>query len=163
MTRRCWGARARLAAAAARPPPEFRGVHMRGSLYQWKLHHAGGRHWGSAPSERAAALARDDEMRRLGVDKRHWTFSDDSQLPVLNQARVPRGSAGVNFELHAAAGLPPARSLDCQNPHGCQNRGSRWYEAKLALCDLWCAAAGWAQESAPTLTRGPRTAAASMC
>ena len=149
-------ARAYLAAAAARPPPEFPGVYLRGSVHRWEFRHAGSKHSGTAPSAREAALARDEELRRLGVDKRHWTFSHDGGLPVLNQARVPRGSAGVNFELHAAAGLPPARSVGrCQNPNGCPNPASWWYEAKLALCKLWCAAAGWAQESAPTLTRGP--------
>ena len=154
-------ARALLAAAAVRPPPEFPGVHVRGSLHKWVLWHAGVRHRGSAPSAREAALARDEEMRRLGVDKKHLTFSYDNQLPVLNQARVPRGTAGVNFELHAAAKLPPARSLDCQNPHGCPNRAKCWYRAQLALCKLWCAAAQGARNR-PTLTCGPRATAASM-
>jgi hypothetical protein len=100
-------------------------------------------------------------MRRLGVDKKHLTFNYDGGLPVLNSARVPRGSAAVNFELHAAAGLPPAHSLDCQNPHGCPNRAKWWYQAQLALCKLWCAAAQGAHNR-PTLTRGPRTAASAM-
>jgi hypothetical protein len=112
------------------------------------LHQHGGR-YGQAgsirrasSSAREAALVRDAELRRLGVDKKHWTFSYDSGLPVLNSARVPRGPFGVKFELHAAAGLPPACSLDCQNPNGCPNRAKHWYQAKLALCSLWCAPAG---------------------
>ena len=111
--------------------------------------------------DRTAALGRDEELRRLGVDKKYWTFSYDGGLPVLNAARVPRGKAGVNFELHAAAGLPPARSLDCQNPNGCVNCATRWYQAQLALCKLWCAAAQGAHNR-PTLTRGPRAAAGAM-
>ncbi len=147
-------ARALLAAAAARPPPEFPGVRYAGSVHRWQLGHAGARLSGCAPSAREAALARDDEMRRLGVEKKHLTFSYDGGLPVLNQARVPCGSAGVNFKLHAAAGLSSARSLDCQNPNGCPRRAAQWYKAQLALCEVWCAAAQGAHNR-PTLTRRP--------
>ena len=97
-------ARAHLTDAAARPPQVFPGVIQIGSWHRWRLTHQGSQYSGSAPTVREAALARDDEMRRLGVDKKYWTFSYDGVLPVLNQARVPRGKAGVNFELHAAAG-----------------------------------------------------------
>ena len=142
-------ARARMAAAAARPPPEYPGVSQVGSSYNWKLKHGGRWHRGSAPTARDAALGRDEAMRCLGVDKEHWIFNYDGGLPVLNSARVPRGSAGVNFELHAAAGLPPPRSQDCQNPHGCQNRATRWYQAQLALCKRWCAAGRRAHETGP--------------
>jgi hypothetical protein len=155
-------ARAHLAAAAARPPREFPYVSQVRSWYSWQFRYRESLHGGSAPTARQAALDCDDEMRRLGVDKKYWTFSYDGGVPVRNQARVPRGPSGVNFELHAAARLPPARSRGrCQNPlHGCPNPAACWYQAELALCALWCAAAGRAHETIPTLTRAPLHAAA---
>ena len=136
-------ARALLAAAAARPPPEYPGVCRRGSSYCWQFYHEGSkRHGGGLATAREAALARDDELRKAGVDKQHLTFSYDGGVPVLNQARVPRGTAGVHFELRPAAGLPLARTLCCQNPHGCSRLAAWWYQAQLALCNLWCAPAG---------------------